>query len=92
MGILYSLPQLGLVFSILIRSVKLSEVAKPGDSEINTTECIAYSAVTHQPQSTEYEIPTVPCEAYGQSQQIPRVQEAVYEVIPGEDNLPPAQI
>ena len=65
-------------------------MAKPGDPDIKTTECIAYSPVTHPPQDTEYE----PCAAYGQSQEIsPRVQEeAVYEVIPGEDNLPPAQI
>ena len=70
-------------------------MAKPGDPDITTTECIAYSTVIHQPQDTEYEILTEPCAAYmyGQSQQIARVQEeAVYEVIPGEDNLPPAQI
>ena len=73
--------------------MKLSEVAKSGDTDIKTTECMAYSPVTHQPQDTEYEIPTAPCEAYGQSQQIPRVQEdAVYEIIPGEGDLPPAQI
>ena len=75
--------------------MKLSEVAKSGDPDIKTTECIAYSLVTHQPQvlDTEYEIPTELCEAYGQSQQIPRVQEeAVYEIIPGEGNLPPGQI
>ena len=64
-----------------------------GDADIKTTECIAYSPVTHQPQDTEYEIPTAPCEAYGQSQQIPRVQEeALYEIIPGEGDLPPGQI
>ena len=69
-------------------------MAKPGDPDIKTTECIAYSPVTHPPQDMEYEIPTEPCAAYGQSQQIsPSVhEEAVYEVIPGEDNLPPAQI
>ena len=73
--------------------MKLSEVAKSGDPDIKTTECIAYSLVTRQPQDTEYEIPTGPCEAYGQSQQIPRVQEdAVYEIIPGEGDLPPAQM
>ena len=73
--------------------MKLSEVAKSGDPDIKTTECIAYSSVTHQPQDTEYEIPMAPCEAYGQSQQIPRVQEdAVYEIIPGEGDLPPGQI
>ena len=71
--------------------MKLSEVAKSGDPDIKTTECIAYSPATHQPQDTE--IPTAPCEAYGQSQKIPRVQEdAVYEIIPGEGNLPPGQI
>ena len=68
-------------------------MAKSGDPDIKTAECIAYSPVTHLPQNTEYEIPTVPCEAYSQSQQVPRVQEdAVYEVIPGEDTLPPGQI
>ena len=72
--------------------MKLSEVAKSGDADIKTTECIAYSPVTHQLQDTEYEIPTAPCEAYGKSQQIPRVQDAVYEIIPGEGDLPPAQI
>ena len=82
-----------MIVPCLIRSVKWSEVAKPGDPDIKTTECIAYSPVTHLPQDTEYEIPTEPCAAYGQSQQIPRVQEeAVYEVIPGEENPPPAQI
>ena len=73
--------------------MKLSEVAKSGDPDIKTTECIACSPAIHQLQDTEYEIPTAPCEAYGQSQQIPRVQEdAVYEIIPGEGNLPPGQI
>ena len=73
--------------------MKLSEVAKSGDADIKTTECIAYSPATHQPQGTEYEIPTAPCEAYGQSQQIPRVQKVgVYEIIPGEGDLRPGQI
>ena len=68
-------------------------MAKWGDPDIKTTECIAYSSVTHQPQDPEYEIPTVPCEAYSQNQQVPRAQEeAVYEVIPGEGTLPSGQI
>ena len=79
------------VYLIILRSLKWSKVAKSGDSIKTTTECVAYSVVS-QSHDTEYEIPTQPCEAYGQAQQIPRVQEEAdheYEVIPGETNQPP---
>ena len=67
-------------------------MAKSGDPDIKTTECVAYAPVS-QPYDTNYEIPTVPCAAYGQSQQIPRIQDEVtYEIIPGETGQPPAEI
>ena len=70
------------------RSVKWSDVAKSGDRFIKTTECVAdYSLVT-LPKSRDYEIPTAPCAAYGKSQQIPGVNEVVYEEI----NAPLARI
>ena len=63
-------------------------MAKSRDRGINTTECTdGYSLVT-LPQRRGYEIPTTPCAAYGKSQQVPRIEEVVYEEI----NVPPAQI
>ena len=67
--------------------MKLSGVARAGDLDIQTTECMAYSAVT---SGTEHEMPTVSCVAYNQSQQVPRIQDVTYEVISGEIEQSPA--
>ena len=84
--------QIPFTFAYFFRSVKWSEVAKSGDLDIKTAECVAYSPVSH-PHGMEYEIPTIPCAAYGQSQQIPRIQEeGTYEIIPGETGQPSAEI
>ena len=58
------------------RSVKWSEVAKSGDLDIETTKCVAYSAVSSHA-------------AHDQTQQIPGIQDVTYEVIPGEIEEPP---
>ena len=63
--------------------MKLSEVVQSEDPNIATSECVAYTAVK---QAThEYEVPTVQCIAYGDSQEPPsgdRTPESVYETIP----------
>ena len=58
--------------------MKWSEVAKSGDLDIKTTECVAYSAVSIHA-------------AHDPTQQIPGIQEDVtYEIIPGEiEEAPP---
>ena len=66
--------------------MKWSEVVQSQNPNIVTSECPAYTVVNQARRDThEYEVPTVPCIAYGESRQPPsgdRPPEAVYETIP----------